>query len=104
MGSGTAAEYSSRVRPGYSRKPSGAAGVPAQTLADRSAGRWHGGGQGFESPQLHREIAGHRLFTRIEWRAQLLNVGKMWADAAVRGRCRADAAGRRTSPRGWTST
>ena len=29
-----------------------------------SAPPWHGGGQGFESPQLHREVAGRRLSGR----------------------------------------
>jgi hypothetical protein len=67
MGSGTAAEYSSRVGPGYPRNPSGAAGVPPQTLAGRSAGRWHGGGQGFESPQLHQSVLTPTPAMRHAW-------------------------------------
>src|SRR5271165_6204294 len=30
------------------------------TVMDLPAAIWHGGGQGFESPQLHRGIAGQR--------------------------------------------
>src|SRR5690242_11845471 len=65
MASGTAAEYSNRVGPGCPRKPSGAAGVPPQTLAGRSAGRWLGGVRGLESPQLHLFVQLRALAPRI---------------------------------------
>ena len=49
-----------------SRHPSSALRPAQMTSIDLPAAIWHGGGQGFESPQLHRGIAGQR-YRLILW-------------------------------------